>query len=282
MLLILAFSLIRNKSFQEPPPFVATIITPDQLQEKEHFKVPPLPKNLPAPEKYSALPSSRVPATKSHGSADSRKSAPPSNAGRVASTPEAAVPPHAAVAPPQRQEPGLAQEQLRTLNKGNEGEDIRKEIRASSPAGQSSNSAKTARDILRDKDIYKDVIAKYSTKESGNTKNDTGITFDTKEYKYYGYMQRLREKIEGAWKYPAEAAESKLNGELYIRFTIKRDGRLGAVELVHTSGYTILDDAAVRALKDADPYWPLPDSWNEDSLTITGRFVYYFYNTYIE
>jgi len=274
-LLILALFVIHPKAVKKQEPFVATLITPEESRAKAPFQEPPakrpsqvprLPKNLPPPEKMSAIPSSHAPAVKSHSSSHVKSASPPADGRSAARTPEAVASQRSTVEPMRSHEQGIAQEEQRTVIKGNESGN-------SSPPGQGGPSAGTMRERLFDREI----IAKLTPKKS----EDNGITFDTKEYKYYGYMQRLREKIEGIWKYPAEAAERKINGELYIRFTIKKDGSLGAVELVHTSGYKILDDAALTALRDADPYWPLPDSWNEDSLTITGHFVYYFNNTYI-
>lgn len=118
-----------------------------------------------------------------------------------------------------------------------------------------------------------DAIAR-ATRRPEKQKEDDSITFDTKDFKYYGYMQRLREKIEYTWKFPAEAGERRIAGEVYIRFTISKNGKLTAADVVRTSGYRILDDAAVRALRDADPYWPLPEEWKRNDLTITGRFIY--------
>jgi len=43
--------------------------------------------------------------------------------------------------------------------------------------------------------------------------------------------------------------------------------------LLRTSGYRVLDDSVIRALNDANPYWPLPDDWKEDELTIVGHFM---------
>lgn len=128
---------------------------------------------------------------------------------------------------------------------------------------------KSARDRLFDAEA----IARGSQRAS-DKKEDDSITFDTKDFKYYGYMQRLREKIEYTWKYPAEASSSNIAGELYIRFIIKKNGQLQSADVVKTSGYRVLDDAAVRALRDAAPYWPLPAEWKRDDLTVTGRFVY--------
>ena len=135
---------------------------------------------------------------------------------------------------------------------------------------------------MREKLFDRDIIAKLShKKEQEGTKEGSSITFDTTEFKYYGYMQRLRDKIQSAWKYPQGASQKGIYGDLYIEFTIKKNGKLGAVQLVRTSGYKDLDDAAIKALRDAEPYWPLPDDIPEQSLTINGHFVYSLYGQYI-
>jgi len=84
----------------------------------------------------------------------------------------------------------------------------------------------------------------------------------------------LKDRIESIWKYPKEAARRGISGDLYIEFSIKRDGSLGEVRLIRTSGYKDLDKAAMKALKDGEPYWPLPDNWKGDDLSITGHFIY--------
>lgn len=110
---------------------------------------------------------------------------------------------------------------------------------------------------------------------------DNGITFDTKELRYSGYMSRLQGRIEGIWKYPQEAASKGIYGDLRIKFTIKKDGMLGNIELARTSGHRSLDEAAMRALKDAEPFWPLPEEWSKEGLTIDGHFIYTLHGIYI-
>ncbi len=94
-------------------------------------------------------------------------------------------------------------------------------------------------------------------------------------------MERLKDKIEGTWEYPREAAEKGIFGDLYIRFEIKKDGSLGDVKVTRTSGYTELDEAAVQALREGAPFWPLPDGWPERSLTINGHFIYTLWGSYV-
>jgi protein TonB len=91
----------------------------------------------------------------------------------------------------------------------------------------------------------------------------------------------LKERIEDIWKYPKEAAQKGLSGELYIKFSINKDGRLGETEIVRTSGHRELDEAAMKALKNAEPFWPLPDDWDKDTLEIKGHFIYIFGDTLV-
>ncbi len=128
----------------------------------------------------------------------------------------------------------------------------------------------------------KETIEKYARKgtEEGIGEKK-GLTFDAPELKHRGFMRKLKEKIESVWKYPEEAARRGISGDLYISFSIHKNGSLGEVKLERTSGYSDLDKAAMKALRDAAPYWPLPDDLKEDELSITGHFIYVFGTPYI-
>jgi periplasmic protein TonB len=103
---------------------------------------------------------------------------------------------------------------------------------------------------------------------------DKKLSFDGKELKFMLYDRKLKERIEHIWIYPPSAAARGISGDLVIRFTIMKNGKLGAVELIRTSGHKDLDDAAIKALQDASPFWPLPESWGMDAYTIDGHFIY--------
>jgi len=117
----------------------------------------------------------------------------------------------------------------------------------------------------------KETIEKYSQRAPLGEKD---LSFDAPEFHHRGYIKMLKDRIESIWKYPKEAARRGISGDLYIEFSIKRDGSLGEVRLIRTSGYKDLDKAAMKALKDGEPYWPLPDNWKGDDLSITGHFIY--------
>lgn len=253
--ILLALFLVQEKKEKEEPPFFAHIITPDELQEK---RIPRLPKIPEAPKKEKTF---RMPKLPKNMPLPKDLSAAPSMRA-TEQTPKQDVPKgsantdSAATFTPPKEAAG-------------------KEGKGELPAPKSF--PRTFREKLFDRDV----IGKLAQKGKEETKTDSGITFDTQEFKYYGYMQRLKEKIEGIWRYPSDAAEKGIYGDLYIKFTIKKNGKLGTVELVRTSGHKSLDDAAIKALKDAEPYWPLPDEWGKDGLTITGHFVYSLYGVYI-
>jgi len=124
-----------------------------------------------------------------------------------------------------------------------------------------------------------DRLAKvFSDKEQ--VPKDT-ISLNTDDLKYFSYMLKLKNKIEYIWRYPQAAAERGIQGDLLLTFTIHKDGQVSDVRVVSTSGYEILDNEAVRAIKEASPYAPLPDTWSENQITITGHFLYFNRYTYL-
>ena len=131
---------------------------------------------------------------------------------------------------------------------------------------------------LFDRTIIGDLAKREIEKEEKEKKT---FIFDTNEYRFLLYNTRLKDRIESIWIYPHEASSRGIYGDLFIRFTIKKNGRLGAVELIRTSGHKSLDDAAMKALKEGEPYWPLPDEWGMEAYTIEGHFFYSIYGYYI-
>ena len=100
------------------------------------------------------------------------------------------------------------------------------------------------------------------------------IPLDTPEPKYQDYFNKIRERIKANWIYPRQAGDRGIEGELMIEFHIGKDGRLAYIELRHSSGTPILDDAAMWAVKLAQPFPPVPDDIAKQSLAINGQFKY--------
>jgi protein TonB len=128
----------------------------------------------------------------------------------------------------------------------------------------------------------KETIEKYARKKPAeNQGKGKGLTFQAPELKHRGYMRMLKDKIERVWRYPEQAARRGNTGDLYIAFTIQRDGKLGEKKLIRTSGHRDLDEAALEAIENAAPFWPLPDDWEGEALTINGHFIYFIGGAYV-
>jgi protein TonB len=133
----------------------------------------------------------------------------------------------------------------------------------------------------KEKLFDRNVIGDIAKREVKKEEKEQTFSFDVKEMRYLTYLKRLKERIESIWIYPPDAAAKGIYGDLLIKFTIKKNGKLGSVELVRTSGYKNLDDAALRALRNAEPFWPLPDEWGMEAYTIQGHFIYTIYGYYV-
>ncbi len=124
-----------------------------------------------------------------------------------------------------------------------------------------------------------DIIAKLPKEESinldsGKVKSGKELIINTKEFKYWSYLQKMKQKIELVWEYPEYARVRGIGGQLKINFSIGRDGKVEQMYLIDSSGVKVLDDAALKALRDASPFPPFPDTWDISRLNIEGTFIY--------
>jgi protein TonB len=110
---------------------------------------------------------------------------------------------------------------------------------------------------------------------------DESVTLDTDEFKFITYNRWLKIKVESALRYPELAARSGMQGVLYIRFDIMKDGSLGNLELLKSSGYKILDDEALRAIRASAPFQQLPDDWNMERFSIRAAVLFYLSEVYV-
>ena len=117
-----------------------------------------------------------------------------------------------------------------------------------------------------------------ATGEEGVTEEGGGgfrlTPLNAPEIQYISYFASIKRKIELVWQYPYEAAAAGIQGELSIDFVIARSGAVNSIELVRGSGSKILDDEAIRSIRKAAPFDPIPAEYKIPSLQIRGRFVY--------
>ena len=110
---------------------------------------------------------------------------------------------------------------------------------------------------------------------------EDSVTLDTDEFKFISYNRWLKIKVESVLKYPELAAISGYQGALFIKFDILKDGSLGDVEVLKSSGYKILDDEALRSIRSAAPFQPLPEEWKMERYSIRAAVIFYLGEGYI-
>jgi len=73
------------------------------------------------------------------------------------------------------------------------------------------------------------------------------------------YLAIVRIKIEQHKKYPPLARIKQNEGRVVVRFVITLEGRAKKIQVIKSSGYKSLDEAALKAIKTAAPF-PKPPS----------------------
>lgn len=88
------------------------------------------------------------------------------------------------------------------------------------------------------------------------------ISANTREYEFASYMQAWVAKVErvGNLNFPMEVRQRKLTGNLLMTVGISVDGHVESIDVQRSSGMPELDEAAIRIVRLAAPYSPLPDN----------------------
>ena len=93
------------------------------------------------------------------------------------------------------------------------------------------------------------------------------------------YIDAWAKKLEriGNINFPEAAIRLNLSGVLILNATLDRAGRVVEIAINSSSGSKILDDAAIRIVKLASPYEPLPKEVREkyDRLNITRSIIFH-------
>lgn len=98
------------------------------------------------------------------------------------------------------------------------------------------------------------------------------------EYRFARYVEDWRSKIErvGNLNYPDEARRQKLYGTLQLTVSVRRDGTVDSIEINRSSGFKLLDQAAIRIVELAAPFAAFPPDLSKDTdiLAITRTWSF--------
>jgi protein TonB len=97
---------------------------------------------------------------------------------------------------------------------------------------------------------------------------------DTEKDILISFFQRFRSNIYAVWSYPLKAKERGEEGGCLLKVTINRDGTLRDVQVMESSGFPLLDDEAVAAVKKGAPFGELHSAYEEETISIFAFFQY--------
>ncbi len=100
------------------------------------------------------------------------------------------------------------------------------------------------------------------------------VDINTREDRFFSYLLHLKRKIQGVWIYPSVAAKAGIGGTLTVEFSIAKTGELLQVSLLDSSGHSILDESAMKAIRSAAPYFPFPPRMKAKKLRVRANFIY--------
>lgn len=106
------------------------------------------------------------------------------------------------------------------------------------------------------------------------------LSLDDRRPRFFDYLARLKRQISSEWSYPEEAQRVGVSGDVEVVFTLNPAGTLVYLQLTRSSGFPVLDNEVLRAVKTAAPYDPFPPQMGAESVNIVGQFTYYSVHRY--
>ena len=103
------------------------------------------------------------------------------------------------------------------------------------------------------------------------------VSASTKEYAYASYLRAWVDRAErvGNLNFPDDVRRRRLSGRVVLNVGIRRDGSIESARVLRSSGVSLLDDTALRIVRLAAPFPPLPRTQEKvDVLQVTRTWVF--------
>lgn len=104
---------------------------------------------------------------------------------------------------------------------------------------------------------------------------NSAVSLNTRDPLYVSYFTKIKQSIEQQWEYPEVALRYGLQGRLSLEFAIGGNGQLEQLRMVRSSGSQVLDEEALRAIKAAAPFPPIPAWIKSVPLIISASMEYH-------
>ncbi len=114
----------------------------------------------------------------------------------------------------------------------------------------------------------------WRRKYRADVEEGDAVWLDTEQDILISFFRRFRNNIYGVWNYPAGARERGEEGTCLLKVSVNHDGTLEKVQLMESSGFPILDQEAMAAVRNGSPFGALSRSYHGEKLNI---FVFFRY-----
>lgn len=137
--------------------------------------------------------------------------------------------------------------------------------------------------LSQDRVLANEEVSQQAQEYVKGFKEGDSTLLNTKEFIFYGYFQRIRERLDYAWNnslkehllkhYRAgRQLASEIDYTTRLLVMLNRVGEIVRVLVLEESGTRTLDDAAVKAFNQAGPFPNPPKGMVDQSGTITVRW----------
>ena len=109
---------------------------------------------------------------------------------------------------------------------------------------------------------FRPVIRQVVAMEQAEEEFDNTLSEEEFQKIWGSFTNTVRQQIARAKNYPSSARKKGQEGKAFLKFKLDKDGSVANLSIVQSSGHNLLDEAAIRAIKEAAPYPPIPDELN--------------------
>lgn len=116
--------------------------------------------------------------------------------------------------------------------------------------------------------------------ENYRKKYDTEIAegeakfLNTDDIMFGSFLRRFETAVYGVWRYPPDAVRLGIEGVTPVKITFNRKGEVEDIELLESSGSTILDKEVFRTLRLIGPVGAFPKGYDKEKFKLIAFFQY--------
>lgn len=147
----------------------------------------------------------------------------------------------------------------------------RQEVKESKPAPVHTQ-AQTVKHFVREQKFdYGPLAKRIKIPDDAPKGTPLGNSTNAKAEAIRRYEQMISLWLGSKWFYPEDARRRGETGTVVVRVHMDRRGNVRYLDIAGTSGYKALDDAALKMVKDANPFPPVPADYKPEKELVGFR-----------